>query len=83
MLYCIIIMPGNNYKQCFILGGEKHLLILDICVSLKKFAYKDKWLQSLWDVLTLVAEILEVLFDIENCSSSFVGILERKSTSEF
>ena len=30
-------MPGSNYKQCFILGGERHLLILDICVSLKIF----------------------------------------------
>lgn len=42
MQYCILIMSGSNYKQCLTLGGEKHILILDICVSLKIFAYKDK-----------------------------------------
>lgn len=35
-------MSESNYKQCFIPGGEKHLLILDICVSLKIFAYKER-----------------------------------------
>ena len=37
-------MSGSHYKQCFTLGGEKHLLILDICISLKISAYNDKGL---------------------------------------
>lgn len=46
MVYCVIIMSGGNYKQFFTVGGEKHLFILDICVSLKIFAYKDKRLHK-------------------------------------
>lgn len=43
-------MSGSHYKQCFTLGGEKHLLILDICVSLKISAYNDKGLQEFMGV---------------------------------
>lgn len=39
-------MSGSNYKQNFIQGEEKHLLILDICVSLEISAYKDQGLQK-------------------------------------
>lgn len=57
-------MSGGNYKQCFIVGGEKHLFILDICVSLKYLHIKTSDYISLPDVLTLGTEILKVLYHI-------------------